>query len=212
MNKFANFLTVMSLLGTSCMAGESSAVPAQKPNIVVIYGDDIGYGDFSCYGATAVKTPNVDRLAAGGLRFTSAYATSATCTPSRFSLLTGQYAFRQKGTGVLPGDAKLIIRPGRETFPGLLQRAGYKTAVVGKWHLGLGAGSNELNWNEDIKPGPREVGFDYSFIMAATGDRVPCVYVENHRVVGLSTNDPIEVSYRKPFPGEPTGKSDRASW
>jgi arylsulfatase A-like enzyme len=194
------------LLCATCVA---AAGAADKPNIVVLYGDDIGYGDFSCYGATSVKTPNVDRLAAGGLRFTSAYATAATCTPSRFSLLTGQYAFRQKGTGVLPGDAKLIIRPGRESLPGVLQRAGYKTAVVGKWHLGLGAGSQDLNWNDDIKPGPPEVGFDYSFIMAATGDRVPCVYVENHRVVGLSTNDPIRVSYRKPFPGEPTGVTDR---
>lgn len=188
-----------------------AASPAQKlPNIVLIYGDDIGYGDFSCYGATGVSTPHVDRLAREGLRFRHAYAASATCTPSRFALLTGEYPFRQKGTGVLPGDAALIIPPGRRTLPALLRRAGYRTAVVGKWHLGLGAPGN-LNWNGDIKPGPLEIGFDYAFIMAATGDRVPCVYVENHRVVGLDPADPIEVSYTTPFPGELHGISNRAS-
>jgi len=203
----SQFLTAVVLLW--CTAGMAAEAPAQKPNIVYIYGDDIGYGDFSCYGATAVKTPQVDRLAAGGLRFTSGYASSATCTPSRYSLLTGEYAFRQKGTGVLPGDAALIIQPGRATLPGTLKQAGYTTAVVGKWHLGLGDKQAPLNWNDEIKPGPLEVGFDYSFIMAATGDRVPCVYVEGHRVVGLTSDDPIEVSYKKPFPGEPTGESER---
>jgi len=189
----------------------SLPVPAAEdpPNIVLIYGDDIGYGDLSCYGATAVQTPHVDRLARGGLQFTSAYATAATCTPSRYSLLTGEYAFRQKGTGILPGNARMIIRPGRETLPGVLQRAGYTTAVVGKWHLGLGSKDEPLDWNSAITPGPREVGFDYSFIMAATGDRVPCVFVRNHHVVGLDPEDPITVSYGEPIPGEPTGRSDR---
>jgi len=195
------------LVGAFSLAAE----PLTKPNIVLIYGDDIGYGDFSCYGATAVKTPNVDRLAVGGLRFTSAYASSATCTPSRFSLLTGEYAWRQKGTGILAGDAGLIIKPGRQTLAGVLHRAGYKTAVVGKWHLGLGTDADPVNWNGAIKPGPLEVGFDYSFIMAATGDRVPCVYIENRNVVGLDLSDPIEVDYQKPFPGEPTGVKDRAT-
>jgi arylsulfatase A-like enzyme len=189
---------------TVSVAAESAA-----PNIVLIYGDDIGYGDFSCSGAAGVQTPNVDRLAREGLRLTSAYCTSATCTPSRYSMLTGEYAFRKKGTGVLPGDAALIIEPGRATLPSLLRQAGYRTAAVGKWHLGLGAGKEPLDWNGEIKPGPREVGFDYSFIMAATGDRVPCVYVENHRVVGLVAEDPIAVNYQEPFPGERTGKTNR---
>lgn len=182
---------------------------AAPPNIVLIYADDLGYGDVSCYGATSVRTPHADRLASEGLRFTSAYSSSATCTPSRYSMLTGEYAFRKKGTGVLPGDAALIIAPGRATIPSLLKDAGYTTGVVGKWHLGLGAGG--IDWNKEITPSPLDIGFDRSFIMAATGDRVPCVYVEGRRVVGLNPADPIEVRYgNNPFPGEPTGVTHRA--
>src|SRR5438045_5349552 len=127
-------------------------------------------------------TPNIDRLAREGLRFTDAHCASATCTPSRYGLLTGEYPWRKRGTGVLPGDAALIIKPGRATLPSLLQKAGYFTGAVGKWHLGLGRVGEEADWNAEIQLGPREVGFDYSFIMAATGDRVPCVYLENQRV------------------------------
>lgn len=203
------WLALLIAAGVALSAIPSSASP--PPNIILIYGDDIGYGDFGCYGGSGVKTPNVDRLAKEGLRFTSAYASSATCTPSRYSLLTGQYAFRKKGTGVLPGDAALIIEPGRPTLPSILKQAGYTTAVVGKWHLGLGEAGKPLDWNGEIKPGPREIGFDYSYIMAATGDRVPCVYVENHRVVGLVSDDPIQVNYQKAFPGEPDGVKDRAT-
>ncbi len=180
------------------MAGE-------RPNIVLIYADDLGYGDLSCYGARPIKTPNMDRIAAGGVRFVHGHSPAATCTPSRYALLTGEYAWRRKGTGILPGDAPLIIQPGRPTLPAMLRRQGYATGLVGKWHLGLGTGN--LNWNGEIQPGPLEIGFDYAFLMPATGDRVPCVYVENHRVVNLDANDPIEVSYEKPFPGEPTGKT-----
>lgn len=197
-------LAVMAASYEATLTAETNG----QPNILLIYADDIGYGDFSCYGAKSVQTPNVDRLAHEGLRFTSAYAAAATCTPSRYALLTGEYAFRQKGTGVLPGDAAMIIRPGRATLPSVLKAAGYQTAVVGKWHLGLGDDKG-VDWNREVNPGPREIGFDYSFIMAATGDRVPCVYVENGRVVGLHPADPIQVNYKEGFPDEPTAFTNR---
>ena len=176
----------------------------EKPNIVLIYADDVGYGDLGCYGATRVNTPNIDKLAANGLRFTDAHSPSATCTPSRYAMLTGQYAFRQKGTGIARGDAAAIIRPGRTTMASLLKQAGYQTGVVGKWHLGLGDGN--LNWNESIKPGPLEIGFDYCYLIPATGDRVPCVYVEDHHVVDRDLDDPIHVRFGKKLGEEPTGK------
>jgi arylsulfatase A-like enzyme len=173
------------------------------PNIILIYADDLGYGDVSCYGATRVRTPAIDRLATEGLRFTDGHAAAATCTPSRYAMLTGEYAFRQRGTGVLSGSAAMIIEPGRTTLPSLLRQAGYVTGVVGKWHLGLGDGN--VDWNSEIKPGPNQIGFDYSFLIPATGDRVPCVYVENGRVVGLDPSDPITVSYGKRTGTDPTG-------
>ena len=183
---------------------DKNASSPQKPNIVVFYVDDLGYGDVGCYGATGVETPNVDHLAREGLQFTDAHCSAATSTPSRYSLLTGSYAFRG-GAHVLPGDAPMLIRPGQKTLPAMLQDAGYTTGVVGNWHLGLGDG--DINWNEAIKPGPLEIGFDYSFLLPATGDRVPCVWVENHHVVDLDPEDPIQVSYNEKIGREPTGMS-----
>ncbi len=180
---------------------------AKPPNIVLIYADDLGYGDVSSYGATAVATPQIDRLAANGILFTDAHAPSATCTPSRYALLTGQYAWRKAGTGIARGDAAMIIEPEQVTLPDILKRAGYTTSVVGKWHLGLGPDGGP-DWNGEIKPGPLEIGFDEAFLIPATGDRVPTVYVENHRVVDLDPADPITVSFQGPIGDEPTGKSN----
>ncbi len=183
----------------------AQAAPAPlKPNIVIILADDLGYGDASCYGATRIKTPNIDRVAQGGRRFTDAHTTSATCTPSRLALLTGRYPWRRADAKILPGDAPLLIKPGAATLPALLQKGGYTTGAVGKWHLGLGDG--QIDWNGEIKPGPLEIGFNTCFILPATGDRVPCVYVQDHRVVGLVPGDPIQVRYDAPVGNEPTGK------
>lgn len=178
---------------------------AEKPNVIIIYADDLGYGDVSCYGATRLKTPNIDRAAKEGLRFTNAHCTSATSTPSRYSLLTGEYAWRKKGTGVATGDAVAIIQPDRFTLADVMKNAGYTTGVVGKWHLGLGPSSG-ADWNGEITHAPMDIGFDYNFIIPATGDRVPCVFVENRRVVNLDPKDPIKVSFGDPILVEPTGK------
>lgn len=184
--------------------GRAMAAAPRRPNIVYIYADDVGYGDIGCYGATRVKTPNLDRLAESGVRFSNAHSSAATCTPSRYALLTGEYAWRQQGTGILPGDASLIIKPGRYTLPAMFKKGGYSTGAVGKWHLGLGNGN--VDWNGEIKPGPLEIGFDYSFLIPATGDRTPCVFVENHRVVGLDPKDPITVNYEHKVGNDPTGR------
>lgn len=195
--------TLMGICLTMALPFVGGIVKGQdKPNIVVIYVDDLGYGDLSCYGATKVKTPNVDKLAAGGIRFTDAHSSAAMCTPSRFSLLTGRYAFRNNAT-ILPGDAPMLITRDIPTLPGMLKKYGYATAVIGKWHLGLGDG--EVDWNGKITPGPLEIGFDYSYLIPATGDRVPCVLVENHHVVELDPEDPIEVSYTAKVGTDPTG-------
>ena len=178
------------------------------PNIVVMYADDLGFGDVSCYGATALDTPNIDRLASEGVIFYQGYATAATCTPSRYSLLTGSYSWRNERAHILPGDAPLIIDPDTATLPSVLKKAGYTTGVVGKWHLGIGEGNQ--NWNEPLPLTPLDIGFDYSYIMAATNDRVPCVYLDGRDVVGLDPSDPIEVEYdrKNPFPDLPTGRDN----
>lgn len=198
--------TLFALLACLCaLPWSSRAATNTPPNVLLILADDLGFGDTGAYGATRIPTPNIDRLAHGGLRFTDAHATSATCTPSRYGLLTGEYPWRKRGTGILPGDAAALIQPGRVTLASMFKQAGYHTGAVGKWHLGLG-GEGGPDWNGEIRPGPLEIGFDYCFLMPATADRVPCVYVENHRVAGLDPKDPIQVSYDHPIGNEPTGK------
>ena len=178
-----------------------------KPNIIYIFADDLGIGDLSCYGATKVSTPHIDRLAGQGVQFTNAYATSATSTPSRFGLLTGMYPWRQENTGIAPGNSELIIDTACVTMADMLKEAGYATGVVGKWHLGLGP-KGGTDFNGRITPNTQSIGFDYEFVIPATVDRVPCVFVENGHVAGLDPNDPITVNYDHKVGNWPTGEEN----
>ena len=213
MFKITRFYLFLLLLGgfSACNSAshteaDTTSTSPKQPNIIVIYADDLGYGDVGAYGATEMPTPNMDKLAAGGVRFTNGYASSATCSPSRYALLTGVYPWRNARAKILSGTAPLLIDTAQMTIPKMLRAKGYHTGIVGKWHLGLGDGN--VDWNQRIAPGPNEVGFDYSYIMAATQDRVPTVYIEDGHVSQLDPNDPIQVDYKKNFPGEPTGKDN----
>lgn len=203
------YVILFALLCGSCKKGTTKK---EAPNIIVVYVDDLGYGDVSAYGTSQVETPNVDRLAQEGLLFTNAYATASICTPSRYAFLTGEYHWRNtlswsvgdiKDVGIAPGDAGLIIDTAQTSLAEVLRRKGYRTGVVGKWHLGLGPNGGP-DWNGEITPGPRQIGFDYSFIMPATADRVPCVFVEDGYVYGLDPKDPIQVSYQEPISPDST--------
>ncbi|WP_281614886.1 arylsulfatase [Flammeovirga sp. SubArs3] len=204
---FLILLVSIFFFGCSSSKPEKENTTSAKPNILLIYLDDLGYGDMGAYGASKrLKTPNMDFLAHNGVQFTNGYATSATCTPSRYGLLTGTYPWKNANAKILPGTAPLIIGTEQLTLPKMLKTEGYATGIVGKWHLGLGNGY--VDWNKTISPGPNEVGFDESYIMAATQDRVPTVYIENNKVVGLNPQDPIQVNYEKNFEGEPTAISN----
>ena len=199
----------LTLLLLAAVGGSGSA--AERPNVVVIMADDVGYGDVSCYGATAFETPHIDSLAAQGRRFTSGYCSASTCTPTRFSFLTGTYAFRYEGTGIAPPNSPLIIPPDTFTIADVLKQVGYQTAVIGKWHLGLGAPGEGPDWNGRLAPGPQELGFDYNFLLPTTNDRVPQVFVRNHRVLNLDPNDPLWVGSKQPSDDHPTGITHRDS-
>ncbi len=181
-------VALVSLLLTP-LAWLAAAEPS-KPNIVLILADDLGYGDVGCYGATKAKTPNIDRLANEGRRFTDAHSASAVCTPSRYALLTGEYPFRKNLWRPVMNASALVIAPSRTTVASLLKRQGYATACFGKWHLGFGS-QPKPDWNADLKPGPLELGFDHYFGIPVVSSHPPFVWVENHRVVGLDAADPL---------------------
>ena len=202
----APIATLQAVAATS--NGNQPTASTDKPNVILIYADDLGYGDLECYGAKNVQTPHINRLAQEGIRFTDAHAVAATSTPSRYSLLTGEYAWRKPGTDVAAGNAGMIISPGQFTLADMFKSVGYATGAIGKWHLGLGEKTGEQDWNAPLSSTPADLGFDYHYIMAATADRVPCVFIEDSQIANYDPSAPIEVSYRQNFPGEPTGKDN----
>ena len=193
----------------------------KKPNFVLILADDLGYGDVGCYGATKIKTPNIDRLAAEGVRFTQAYCPGSVCSPTRYSLMSGRYWWRNPRhhpTGVHAPGGCLLFEPDRLTLAKLFKQNGYATAAVGKWHLGFGEGDNpaqRYDWSqEEIKPGPLEVGFDFFFGMAANVGNAPRIYIENHRFFGRKPGDKVEMIGRsdiKPWSPDTEFKEDHVA-
>ncbi len=201
--KNITYASLLGLIATSCAEKE---IKPTRPNVIVILADDMGLGDISAYGSKAIKTPNLDKLANEGVRFTNGFSTSATSTPSRYAMFTGMYPWRNPNARILAGDAPLLIGTEQFTMPKMMQAAGYKTAAIGKWHLGMGNGN--VDWNTQISPCANDIGFDYSCLIAATNDRVPTVYVEDGKVLGLEADDPIYVNYKEGFEGEPTAISN----
>lgn len=175
--------------------------PGARPNVLFILADDLGYGDLSCNGATKVKTPNIDRLAFEGRKFADAHPPCSVCTPSRYNLLTGRYAWRTwVGGSCLWSNDPLLIEPDRYTLADLFKEYGYRTACLGKWHLGFGQPGMEgwddvlgPDYNRELKPGPLELGFDYFWGFPHVG-QFPHFIIENHRAIGLDPNDPVRIT------------------
>ena len=162
----------------------------KRPNIILFLADDMG--DLGAYGNADVSTPNIDQLAAGGLRLTDAHSPAAVCQPTRYGILSGRYYGRSAYGRIQSG---IYFRKDEVLFPRLLQKAGYNTAAFGKWHLGFGLTNRgePTDWNGELKPGPNECGFDWFFGMPQSHAQPPYVFVENSRVYKGDLNDPIEI-------------------
>ncbi len=184
------FITIVLCSFAARTATIAATEPPTKPNIIFILADDLGYGDVGCYGATKVKTPNIDKLAREGRQFIDAHSASAVCTPSRYALLTGEYPFRKNLWGPVMNSSPLLVDTSRATVASLLKRQGYSTACFGKWHLGFGD-KPKPDWNTDLKPGPLECGFDHYFGIPVVSSHPPFVWVKDHRVFGLDAADPL---------------------
>lgn len=182
---------IVYILGAIVVLLSIVSCSPQAPNVLIIYTDDIGYGDIGAYGAELIPTPHIDQLAKDGLRFTDAHCAASTCSPSRYALLTGEMGFR-KNVGIQPVNAAATIAESQYTLGDLFREQGYYTGIIGKWHLGLGDGN--ADWNQLITPSPVDAGFDYSFIIPSSNDRSPFVYLENGLVYNYDSNDPITVS------------------
>jgi arylsulfatase A-like enzyme len=172
----------------------ASAADVVRPNIVLIMADDMGYGDLGCYGATKVATPHCDRLAREGRRFTDAHVPTASCSPTRFGLLTGGYPWHEgRVPGALNAGEAYKLRDDEPTLPKLLKAAGYSTACIGKWHLGTQR-KRPVDWNAPLVPGPNAAGFDYYFGVINSHNQAPFVLVENEKIIGLKPGDRIAIA------------------
>ncbi len=188
----------LSVWITVFLTAFSTAPAAQsaKPNIVVILADDFGWGSSTPYGAKGLNTPNLDRLAREGRRFTHAYAPGSVCSPSRYGLMTGRYYWRTaiKDGEVLTPTAPLHIEPGRVTLASLCKSQGYRTGAFGKWHLGLQTGVAETDWNQPLQPGPRAVGFDYFYGLGGNPGNGPHAFIEDENIVGRIPGEKVVVA------------------
>ena len=202
--KRPNWLHILAPLAVSgsCATSFAAPTPPSNPNIIIIFADDQGYGDVSCYNSESkIQTPFIDRMAAEGMRFTDAHASSAVCTPSRYGLLTGRYCWRSEFKyGVLYGYSPSILKPPRETIASILKKKGYRTACIGKWHLGLDMATTDgkpidqhettpsnVDMAGPLRNGPTDLGFDYFFGCSAAWDMPPYVWIENNRFT-ITTN------------------------
>ena len=180
-------ILLAALLFAQLSASTAAPAVAAKPNIVIILSDDYGWGSAGCYGAPAnLKTPNLDRLAHEGRRFTQAYAPGSVCSPTRYGLMTGRYYWRTsiKDGEVLGGTAPLHIETNRLTLASLCKSRGYTTGAFGKWHLGLQTGPGKTDWNQSLAPGPLAVGFDYFYGLASNPWTGPHTFIENENLLG----------------------------
>lgn len=193
------FQAILSIVCASMAIGLpcANAVPqSATPNIVVILADDFGWGSCACYGAKELPTPNIDRLAREGRRFTNAYAPSSVCSPSRYGLMTGRYYWRTsvKDGEVLAKDAPLHIQKDRLTLASLCKSQGYHTAAFGKWHLGFQERRTATNWSEPLSPGPRAIGFDYFYGLATNPQNTPHAFIENEQILGRIPGQVVAIS------------------
>lgn len=186
--KAKSLLVIISILSVYSAIGQQTK--PQKPNVIIINVDDLGYGDVGAYGATKVNTPNIDRLAGEGKKFTDFHSASAVCSPSRYALITGQYPGRIDLWGALFLKTPLVVDTTQMTIGKIMKEAGYQTAAIGKWHLGWGS-TSPVDWNKELRPGPLELGFDYYYGVPVLNSHPPFVYVENRKVVGLDPDDPL---------------------
>jgi arylsulfatase A-like enzyme len=201
---FTNVLLAIlaSAPGLTAVAGESAT--DAHPNVVLIYVDDLGYGSLDCYGANWVDTPNIDALAEQGMRFTQAYTPTSACSPSRYSLLTGEYSWRSELGPHVIANQPLAVDHDRFTLPDVFKQAGYHTAGFGKWNLGLGH-ERHTDFSEPLRLGPNQLGFDYYFGIPVMPGYPPQIYFENENVVNPDPTQPVEMDYSGQGPPEMIG-------